>query len=130
MQLLRYRMHLELMQDYIITQIVHQHQDGCVSDNSALAEMLGNLALTGGKVVFESHVYNPEDLRVDGDMPSGICTILYVRIYYNNERSIMIGTMVQTEDGNFFTKYVVSPTLLINKNITSYWSNWVSLMGM
>ncbi len=95
--------------------------------NSALSNMLGNLALTGGKVVFESHVYNSGEVTVDGNSANGICTILYVHIYYNSDRSIMIGTMIQAEDGNFFSKYVASPVLLINKNITSYWSNWVSI---
>lgn len=97
------------------------------SKNSALSNMLGNLTLTGGRVVFESRIYNSGEITVDGGAANGICTILYVRIYYNSDRSIMIGTMIQTEDGNFFTKYVASPVLLINKNITSYWSNWVSI---
>lgn len=91
---------------------------------------MGNLASTGGKVVFQSHTYNAGEVRIDGELSTAKCIILYMRIYYNNDRSILIGTMIQTEDGNFFTKYVTSPTLLINKNITSYWSNWVSLMGI
>lgn len=89
--------------------------------------MMGNLASTGGNVVFQSHTYNAGEVRIDGELSTAKCIILYVRIYYSATRSIMIGTMVQSEDGTFFARYVQSPTLLINKNIESYWSNWISL---
>ena len=96
--------------------------------NSALALLSGiKSTLTNGGVEFTSRIYQAGECYVDGQVNSDQCEIMYMRIYSQSDRSLLIGTMVSTSDGNWWSKYVSSPTILITKNVGSEWYGWVIL---
>lgn len=96
--------------------------------NSALALLSGiRSTLTNGGVEFTSRVYQAGEAYVDGTANTDRCEIMYLRIYSQSDRSLLIGTMVSTSEDDWWSKYVASGTVLVTKNIGSEWYGWVSL---
>lgn len=96
--------------------------------NSALVPLSGiTSALTNGGVEFTSRVYQAGTAYVDGTANSEQCEIMYMRIYSQSDRSLLIGTMVSTADPSWWSKYVASGTVLVTKNVGSEWYGWTSL---
>ena len=96
--------------------------------NSALAHLSGiTSALTNGGVEFTSRVYQAGAAYVDGIANTEQCEIMYMRIYSQSDRSLLIGTMVSTADPSWWSKYVASGTVLVTKNVGSEWYGWTSL---
>lgn len=102
---------------------------GAVNElNSALALLSGiRSTLTNGGVEFTSRVYQAGEAYVDGTANTDRCEIMYLRIYSQSDRSLLIGTMVSTSEDDWWSKYVASGTVLVTKNIGSEWYGWVSL---
>lgn len=98
------------------------------SNNSALAPLSGiTSSLTSGGVEFTSRVYSEGDVHVDGKVSAYQCEIMYMRLYSQSDRSLLIGTMVSSADPDWWDKYVASATLLVTKNLGAEWYGWVSL---
>lgn len=96
--------------------------------NSSLATLSGIFSrIPNGGVEFTSRVYSEGELYIDGQINPNQCEIMYMRMYIQSNRSLLIGTMVSTEDPDWWSKYVVSGTVLVNKNIDSEWYGWISL---
>ena len=96
--------------------------------NSALAHLSGiTSALTNGGVEFISWAYQAGECYVDGIINTERCEIMYMRIYSQSDRSLLIGTMVSSSDPAWWRKYVTSGTVLVTKNVGSEWYGWVSL---
>ena len=96
--------------------------------NSALVSLSGiTSALTNGGVEFTSRVYQAGAAYVDGIANTEQCEIMYMRIYSQSDRSLLIGTMVSSTDPYWWSKYVASGTVLVTKNVGSEWYGWVSL---
>lgn len=99
-----------------------------VAYNSALAHLSGiTSALTNGGVEFTSRVYQAGAAYVDGIANTEQCEIMYMRIYSQSDRSLLIGTMVSSADPSWWSKYVASGTVLVTKNVGAEWYGWVSL---
>ena len=77
---------------------------------------------------FTSRVYRAGEAYVNGTANSEQCEIMYMRIYSQSDRSILIGTMVSSFDPAWWSKYVASGTVLVTKNVGSEWYGWVSLV--
>lgn len=98
------------------------------SKNSALTALSGiTSSLTNGGVEFTSRIYSEGDVYVDGKVSTHQCEIMYMRLYSQSDRSLLIGTMVSSSDPDWWDKYVTSATLLVTKNLGSEWYGWVSL---
>lgn len=96
--------------------------------NSALVPLSGiTSALANGGAEFTSRVYQAGTAYVDGTANSEQCEIMYMRIYSQSDRSLLIGTMVSTADPSWWSKYVASGTVLVTKNVGSEWYGWTSL---
>ena len=96
--------------------------------NSTLEPLSGIISnFTNGGVEFTSRVYQAGKTYVDGTANTDRCEIMYMRIYNQSDRSLLIGTMVSSSDSNWWKKYVASGTVLVNKNIGSNWYGWFSL---
>ena len=96
--------------------------------NSALAHLSGITSmLTNGGVEFTSRTYEAGETKVDGTVNTGHCEIMYMRIYSQSDRSLLIGTMVSSSNPAWWSKYVASGTVLITKNVGSEWYGWTSL---
>lgn len=96
--------------------------------NSALAHLSGiTSTLTNGGVEFTSRVYQAGEVHIDGTVSTDQCEIMYMRIYSQSDRSLLIGTMVSASDGEWWNKYVASGTVLVTKNVGSEWYGWTSL---
>lgn len=96
--------------------------------NSSLEHLSGIAStLTNGGVEFTSRVYSAGEVYVDGESNDDRCEILYMRIYSQSNRSVLIGTMVSASNPTWWYKYVASATLLVHKNIESEWYGWTSL---
>ena len=101
---------------------------GVASKSSALEHLSGIAStLTNGGVEFTSRVYSAGEVYVDGESNDDRCEILYMRIYSQSNRSVLIGTMVSASNPTWWYKYVASATLLVHKNIESEWYGWTSL---
>lgn len=112
----------ELMQD------ISDLEDENGALNSALAPLSGiTSSLTSGGVEFTSRVYSEGDVHVDGKVSAYQCEIMYMRLYSQSDRSLLIGTMVSSADPDWWDKYVASATLLVTKNLGAEWYGWVSL---
>ena len=112
----------ELMQD------ISDLEDENAKLNSALAHLSGiTSALTNGGVEFTSRVYQAGAAYVDGIANTEQCEIMYMRIYSQSDRSLLIGTMVSSADPSWWSKYVASGTVLVTKNVGAEWYGWVSL---
>lgn len=99
-----------------------------VAYNSALVPLSGiTSALANGGAEFTSRVYQAGTAYVDGTANSEQCEIMYMRIYSQSDRSLLIGTMVSTADPSWWSKYVASGTVLVTKNVGSEWYGWTSL---
>lgn len=98
------------------------------SKNSALVPLSGiTSTLTNGGVEFTSRTYEAGETKVDGTFNTDRCEIMYMRIYNQSDRSLLIGTMVGSLNPTWWNKYVASATLLVHKNIGSEWYGWVIL---
>ena len=96
--------------------------------NSALVPLSGiTSALANGGVEFTSRVYQAGTTYVDGTANREQCEIMYMRIYSQSDRSLLIGTMVSSSDPAWWSKYVASGTVLVTKNVGSEWHGWTSL---
>lgn len=103
-------------------------KDQLDAQNSALTALSGiTSSLTNGGVEFTSRVYSEGDVYVDGKVSTHQCEIMYMRLYSQSDRSLLIGTMVSSSDPDWWDKYVASATLLVTKNLGSEWYGWVSL---
>ena len=112
----------ELMQD------ISDLEDENAKLNSALVPLSGiTSALANGGAEFTSRVYQAGTAYVDGTANSEQCEIMYMRIYSQSDRSLLIGTMVSTADPSWWSKYVASGTVLVTKNVGSEWYGWTSL---
>ena len=112
----------ELMQD------ISDLEDENAKLNSALVPLSGiTSALTNGGVEFTSRVYQAGAAYVDGIANTEQCEIMYMRIYSQSDRSLLIGTMVSSADPSWWSKYVASGTVLVTKNVGAEWYGWVSL---
>lgn len=101
---------------------------GVASKSSALTFLSGiRSTLATGGVEFTSRVYSPGEAYIDGVANTGQCEIMYMRIYSQSDRSLLIGAMVSTNDETWWSKYVASGTILVTKNIGSEWYGWISL---
>ena len=101
---------------------------GITSINSALTALTGGLpSSSGGRVEFTAHEYPAGKLWVDGEKSTYNCSIAYMRLYFANDRSILIGAMFGTSDPDWWSKYVVTSKLLIQKNIGSEYFGWTSI---
>ena len=85
------------------------------------------LNLTNGGVEFTSRVYQTGEAYVDGTINTDRCEIMYMRIYSRSDRSLLIGTMVSSDDPSWWSKYVASGTVLVSKNVGSEWYGWNSI---
>ena len=83
--------------------------------------------LTNGGVEFIIRVYQAGEVWVDGALNTEQCEIMYMRIYSQSDRSLLIGTMVSSSDPSWWSKYVASGTVLVTKNVGSEWYGWTSL---
>lgn len=96
--------------------------------NSALTAIIGGLpSSSGGRVEFNAHEYPAGECLVDEQVSTHKCTIAYMRLYYANDRNILIGAMFGTEDPNWWSKYVATSKLLIQKQIGSDYFGWTSI---
>lgn len=96
--------------------------------NSALTAIIGGLpSSSGGRVEFTAHEYPAGECLVDEQVSTHKCTIAYMRLYYTNDRNILIGAMFGTEDPNWWSKYVATSKLLIQKQIGSDYFGWTSI---
>ena len=84
-------------------------------------------SLTNGGVEFTSRVYQAGETYVDGALNTDSCEIMYMRIYSQSDRSLLIGTMVSSSNPVWWSKYVASGTVLVTKNVGSEWYGWTSL---
>ena len=99
-----------------------------VAYNSALVPLSGIISsLTNGGVEFTSRVYQAGEVYVDDATNTNHCEIMYMRIYSQSDRSLLIGTMVSSADPAWWSKYVASGTVLVTKNVGSEWYGWTSL---
>ena len=99
-----------------------------VAYNSALAHLSGITSmLTNGGAEFIIRVYQAGETAVDGTLNTDQCEIMYMRIYSQSDRSLLIGTMVSSADPSWWSKYVASGTVLVTKNVGSEWYGWTSL---
>lgn len=96
--------------------------------NSSLTAIIGGLpSSSGGRVEFTAHEYPAGECLVDEQVSTHKCTIAYMRLYYTNDRNILIGAMFGTEDPNWWSKYVATSKLLIQKQIGSDYFGWTSI---
>ena len=96
--------------------------------NSALVPLSVIISsLTNGGVEFISRAYQAGECYVDGAVNTDSCEIIYMRIYSQSDRSLLIGTMTSSSDPAWWSKYVASGTVLVTKNVGSEWYGWVSL---
>ena len=96
--------------------------------NSALVPLSGIISsLANGGVEFTSRVYQAGAAYIDGIANTNQCEIMYMRIYSQSDRSLLIGTMVSSADPSWWSKYVASGTVLVTKNVGSEWYGWTSL---
>ena len=103
-------------------------QSQITSLNSALTAIIGGLpSSSGGRVEFTAHEYPAGECLVDEQVSTHKCTIAYMRLYYTNDRNILIGAMFGTEDPNWWSKYVATSKLLIQKQIGSDYFGWTSI---
>lgn len=67
---------------------------------------------------------------IDGVVVPDVCEIIYIRLYcaWNGYRSILIGTMISTDNGDLWHKYVESPVILVSKQVNENWYGWSSLV--
>lgn len=93
--------------------------------NSALASMIYGLG--GGRVEFYYRQYAAGEIYINGEKINARCNILYMRMYSSDTRSVFIGTMMSSDDGTVYSKYVASPKLLVLKQIDSNWYGWSSI---
>ena len=75
-------------------------------------------------MLFQERICAIGECTIDGDVNTEECTIVFVRIYSQSNRSFLLGTMVGASDPTWWSKYVQSTALLIQKNVGSYWSTW------
>ena len=96
--------------------------------NSALTAIIGGLpSSSGGRVEFTAHEYPAGEFLVDGEKSTYNCSIAYMRLYFANERSILIGAMFGTSDPDWWSKYVATSKILVSKNIGSEYFGWTSI---
>lgn len=99
-----------------------------MSHNSALTALTGGLSSSsGGRVEFTARRYPANEAVIDGEKNLYECTIAYMRLYFSNDRSILIGTMFATSDPNWWSKYVATSKILVLKNIGSDYFGWTSI---
>lgn len=86
--------------------------------------MLGS----AGKVEFFRRNYAINEMAIDGTKNTqGVCEVVGIRIYSEFDRSLIIGSIASSTDGNFYSKYVASDKILVQKNIGSNWYGYRSL---
>ena len=96
--------------------------------NSALTALTGGLSsASGGRVEFTAHEYPAGECLVDKEVSTYNCTIAYMRLYFANDRNVLIGAMFGTEDPDWWYKYVSSSKILIMKQIGSEYYGWTSI---
>lgn len=96
--------------------------------NSALTAIIGGLpSSSGGRVEFTTHEYPAGEIWVDGEKSTYKCSIEYMRLYFANDRSILIGAMFVTSDPDWWSKYVATSKILVLKNIGSEYFGWTSI---
>ena len=101
---------------------------GITSINSSLTALTGGLpSSSGGKVEFIAREYPAGECLIDEQVSTHKCTIAYMRLYFANDRSILIGAMFGTSDPDWWSKYVATSKLLIQKNIGSEYFGWTSI---
>ena len=101
---------------------------GITSINSSLTALTGGLpSSSGGRVEFTAHEYPAGECLIDEQVSTHKCTIAYMRLYFANDRSILIGAMFGSEDPDWWSKYVATSKLLIQKNIGSDYFGWTSI---
>ena len=86
--------------------------------------------LSGGIVEFTSRSYAQGDCTIDGEVVPSVCELIYMRLYcaWSGYRSILIGTMISTDDEDTWYKYVASPVILVSKQVNENWYGWNSLV--
>lgn len=95
---------------------------------SALTAIIGGLpSSSGGRVEFTAHEYPAGEFLVDGEKSTHNCSIAYMRLYFANDRSILIGAMFGTSDPDWWSKYVATSKILVLKNIGSEYFGWTSI---
>lgn len=105
-----------------------QLQEAVESINSALTAIIGGLpSSSGGRVEFTAHEYPAGEFLVDGEKSTYNCSIAYMRLYFANERSILIGAMFGTSDPDWWSKYVATSKILVLKTIGSEYFGWTSI---
>lgn len=96
--------------------------------NSALTAIIGGLpSSSGGRVEFTAHEYPAGEFLVDGEKSTYNCSVAYMRLYFANERSILIGAMFGTSDPDWWSKYVATSKILVLKIIDSEYFGWTSI---
>lgn len=96
--------------------------------NSSLTAIIGGLpSSSGGRVEFTTHEYPAGEIWVDGEKSTYKCSIEYMRLYFANDRSILIGAMFVTSDPDWWSKYVATSKILVLKNIGSEYFGWTSI---